>query len=152
MRTRWGRPSYPPSSSGRSRGAILLALLSLALTGCGGGGTTALTALPSGILGQARITVSPGTVFVGQPPPTPQPYPGAILSILPGGGGKEIARATAGPQGQFKITLSPGTYQVVPVVSTTGPSASVSASTQTVTVPAYQFAYVVVDYFDHSAP
>ena len=138
----------------RNRRAVVLALLTLpfALAGCGGGGgTTALTALPSGIQGLARITISVGTVIVGQPPPAPQPYPSAVISILSSGGGTEIARTTADPSGQFKLTLPPGTYQVVPVVSSTGPSATISASAQTVTVPAHQFVSVVVDYFDHSA-
>ena len=139
----------------RNRRAVFLVLLTLALAlaGCGGGGETASTpnALPSGIQGLAQITVAPGTVIVGQPQPAPQPYPSAVISIQPSGGGTELTRATADPSGQFKFTLSPGTYQVVPVVSTTGLSANVTASTQTVTVPAHQFANVVVNYFDHSA-
>ena len=139
---------------GTSReGFFLLLLLACALTGCGGGGVTGSTpsALPSGIQGLAQITTGTGTPIVGQPPATPQPYPGAVVSIQPAGGGTEIARATADTQGQFKLTLSPGTYLLVPVVSSTGASAAITATSQTVTVSAYQFANIVVNYQDNSA-
>lgn len=101
----------------------VLALLTLA--GCGGssgGAVSPVDANPvtvsSGVQGLVTNVVvggAPPPPNMPAPQPTPQTFPGAIITVQASAGGPEVARAVSDAQGRYRIPLSPGNYLLVPL-------------------------------------
>ncbi|RNL62618.1 hypothetical protein EFK50_12715 [Nocardioides marmoriginsengisoli] len=99
--------------------ALLLAVLALALTGCGGDEKPAST--PSGqtsapVGGPAVGTIEGRLLAVGGPAGTEDELISGKLRIA--GPGGEVLRADIGADGRYAIQLSPGAY----VVTATSPA------------------------------
>jgi len=120
--------------------------MSLAATGCGGGGGAPSPDGTSGVSGRALITSHAGPFRAGDPPPTPSPYAGTTLAVEPSSGGSEIVRVKTDAKGSFSVSLNPGTYQLVPVLTDLEKISSIVAQPQTFTVKAHQFTTASVAY------
>lgn len=131
-----------------SAAALLLSLFAILLTaGCGGSGAGALSGSgTSGVSGVASIVSQGGPVLEGSPPPTPRPYSGGTLAVLPEGSESILAQTKTNALGAFSINLAPGAYRLVPVLTDSEVQSSIRASSQSFTVNAGRFTPVSVSY------